>query len=146
MGDALVGTWQTDRLDTLLTRLSELEFGWDGDGASPVDDDVLRSVKYFVEIYLSNVHAEPWLVPSKNGGVRLEWVSPDSQLLLEIWFSPADFVDYHFRDNHIYPTAFGITRQLFDPIEQLKIPLDRVAQYCPSYHGNIQWLNEQGNS
>ena len=137
-----MGVWQKEHLQQVLHRLAIMPARWDGENALPVDRDVLHYVRDFVQLYLMDVHAEPWIVALPSGGIRLEWISKDAKLCLEIWFSVDDFIDYHFRDANIYPT-WGVTRQLTDPFEQLHIPLERVSQYCPPYPGNTEWLRQQ---
>lgn len=75
-----------------LAELEALKEGWDGDGAPPINRDVLAAVRRFVDALPNNVAIRPMVVPLSSGNVQLEW--HQGRQVLELEFESPDTVHY----------------------------------------------------
>jgi hypothetical protein len=95
--DTLIDSFPVSQYDTsvaeVLQEIDEyrkLESDWDSEGALPISEEAARVAAWLVQmVALSARHQgvtwqAPVAGPSADGGINLEWESPDRQLLVII--------------------------------------------------------------
>jgi len=79
----LVRQWQ-EGLKALI-QLTYLEPNWDGEGAEAPDAEIIDScVTLFIKLYGQGMEAPTRVQPTPEGGVVVEWGSPNDYLEVEI--------------------------------------------------------------
>jgi len=76
-----------------VSSLITLTQGWDDEGAAAVEASAVRRAYDFLS-HLS-VDWLPWVAPTTDGGVRVEWDADESFLMIQ--FEPDDHAEVHFR-------------------------------------------------
>lgn len=75
--------WVKPTLEALDSKL-QLAPNWDSHGAPPVDTQrVIDAIKVLFSTMSSDTEA-PWVVPTTDGGIQLEWHREDEDLEVEI--------------------------------------------------------------
>lgn len=85
-------------LDLLLQRVSSfvtLERGWDEEGGEPIDASAVQRAYSFLSRL--SVTWLPWVAPTTDGGVRVEWEANESFLMIQ--FEPEGHAEVNFRLN-----------------------------------------------
>jgi len=68
-----------------LTQLEQLETNWDGEGAEAPDAEIIASgVALFIELSSQGMEAPTRIQPTPEGGIVVEWGSPNDYLEVEI--------------------------------------------------------------
>ncbi len=67
-----------------LIDLEDLEDNWDSEGATPIDIDCIRTaIKLLAQITQNNT-PEPYIFPTLQGGVQIEWSTKKVELEIEV--------------------------------------------------------------
>jgi hypothetical protein len=113
--------WSYDLL-TGISKLGELEEGWDSYGARPVDPNCAVAAVGLVFSLLGPSTPKPYIVPTNRGGLQLEWHRNGIDLEIEIQ-SPSR-LQVTFQDERteeeIELTLTGNLRPLVHLVDRLK--------------------------
>jgi len=76
-----------------VSALITLTQGWDDEGAEAIQASAVRGAYNF----LSQLSVDwlPWVAPTTDGGVRIEWDADETFLMIQ--FQPDDHAEIHFR-------------------------------------------------
>ena len=81
--EAELSEWVQPTLEALNSKL-QLAPNWDSHGALPIDEQrVDDTIKVLIETMSGNTEA-PWVVPTTDGGIQLEWHREGEDLEVEI--------------------------------------------------------------
>lgn len=76
-GAFLTGVYENEKWMKATLRdiesLVELDYDWDGEGATPIDENLYPELCYFLSAYLRPTDDAPRLSPYPDGGIQLEW-------------------------------------------------------------------------
>ena len=76
----------------VLDQLSKLRVGWNGNGATRIEPDIIESAKRFISDMPGNIVSAPQVVPMTRGRLQFEWHSGDRSL--EIEFEDPERIHY----------------------------------------------------
>lgn len=95
--EAVTDSWAADWLAPALTRLIDLDEGWDGYGAAAPSSEALSVASYYLRTLgtWKRQPPPPAVMASTEGGVLLEWQTEEVDLILE--FESRGEVNAHVR-------------------------------------------------
>ncbi len=78
-----------------LDRLASLQANWDGEGAEPIDPQIIQVARQLAEGLPGNLVGPPAVVPMAAGNLQFEWNDGARSLELEIEFPTIHYLKWH---------------------------------------------------